>query len=50
MTDKTNMPQSADDDLSVLEYVLENVRGAVPVSVYRQSDFVPAEAGDEYEG
>ena len=34
------------DDMSALECVLANVRGAEPVSVYRQSDF---EAADDFE-
>lgn len=27
--------------MQVLAYVLEHVRGSEPVSIYRQSDFVP---------
>lgn len=49
MTDKTNTIADDMDDMSTLEYVLANVRGASPVSMYRQSDFVPAETADDFD-
>ena len=33
------------DDIDVLRYVLQNVRGTTPVSVYKQADFI-AETDD----
>lgn len=48
MTEKTIMTSSDsnDDDLSALQSVLKSVRGAQPVSMYRQADFETVEDFD----
>lgn len=40
--DKTNKPiadELTSDDMDMLQYVLQNVRGSSPDSTYRQADF-----------
>ncbi|HRC28219.1 MAG TPA: hypothetical protein PKV96_02415 [Candidatus Saccharimonas sp.] len=44
MAEETQTPELVDefslDDASALQYVLEHVRGATPVSVYNQAEFL----------
>lgn len=48
MAEETQTPEQVNrDDVQVLRYVLEHVRGSEPVSVFRQADFVPETVENE---